>query len=90
MKINKFYSKLSETPEVDLEKLKPVSYNLNISQEVNTPSKWLAGSEPIYDGSTQPTQTQSSFMKRKREEDPWYIQFFVKSTLVKKLISIYF
>ena len=71
MKINKFYSKLSETPEVDLEKLKPVSYNLNISQEVNTPSKWLAGSEPIYDGSTQPTQTQSSFMKRKREEDPW-------------------
>ena len=65
---------ISETPEVDLEKFKPVKYELNTSVEVSTPSKWAAGSEPLCMAA--PTQTQpgaltQSLNKRKRE-DPYF------------------
>ena len=47
----------SETPEVDMEKFKPVKYDLNTSMEVNTPSKWVAGSEPLGAGTQGFTQS---------------------------------
>ena len=47
----------SETPEVDMEKFKPVKYDLNTSMEVNTPSKWAAGSEPLGAGTQGFTQS---------------------------------
>ena len=69
-----YFLNISETPEVDLEKFKPVKYELNTSVEVSTPSKWAAGSEPLCMAG--PTQTQpgaltQSLNKRKRE-DPYF------------------
>ena len=61
-----------ETPEVDLAKFKPVKYELNTSMEVATPSKWVAGSEPLYGLGTQPFSRQSFSAKRKRDDDPYY------------------
>ena len=54
-----------ETPEVDLEKLRPHRFDLDASHPQGTPSNWAAGSEPSFAG-TQATQATQSSAKRKR------------------------
>ena len=51
----------SETPEVDMEKFKPIKYDLNTSMEVNTASKWAAGSEPLGAGTQGFTQSTGKY-----------------------------
>ena len=60
-----------------MEKFKPVKYDLNTSMEVNTPSKWVAGSEPLGAGTQGFTQSIGK-MKNRILFSRKKIFFFVK------------
>merc|ERR1712223_1017306 len=59
-----------ETPEVDLERLRPKKFNLDATNPlVSSPSHWAAGSEPNFESQpTQDTNNQSG-TKRKKPGD---------------------
>jgi hypothetical protein len=57
-----------ETPEIDMEKIKPRPF------EAPSPSKWAAGSEPSFSGGTQTQKSSASKRRRTDFEDDYYLR----------------